>query len=175
MPTQGSISRNGKLRIGRYNQHSEDVLNLQQTPLEFVQERYKEGILEDGGFQKLEEDKWRNKLGMYGISGHYQTKKMHMFSDGLKTRVVMMMLALERPHILLLDEPTNHLDMESIDSLAKAINSFSGGTVLVSHDFRLIGQVAKEIWLCDQKTVKKWQGGIQSYKEHLKSQVVVKR
>lgn len=31
--------------------------------------------------------------------------------------------------------------MESIDSLAKAINQFSGGMVLVSHDMRLISQV----------------------------------
>jgi len=39
--------------------------------------------------------------------------------------------------------------MESIDSLARAINSFAGGVVLVSHDMRLISQVAKEIWICD--------------------------
>ena len=32
-------------------------------------------------------------------------------------------------------------DMESIDSLAKAINNFKGGMVLVSHDMRLISQV----------------------------------
>ena len=38
-------------------------------------------------------------------------------------------------------QPTNHLDMESIDSLAEAINAFEGGLVLVSHDFRLIGKV----------------------------------
>jgi len=41
--------------------------------------------------------------------------------------------------------------MESIDALAKAVNEFDGGLVLVSHDMRLIGQVAKEIWICDNK------------------------
>ena len=38
--------------------------------------------------------------------------------------------------------PHTYIDMESIDSLAKAINQFSGGMVLVSHDMRLISQVA---------------------------------
>merc|ERR1712093_286021 len=92
----------------------------------------------------------------------------------MRTRVVMMLIALTNPHILLLDEPTNHLDMECIDALAEAINKFSGGLVLVSHDFRLIGQVAKEIWVCDKKKVTKWPSDIQEYKKHLKKQVMKK-
>ena len=54
----------------------------------------------------------------------------------------------------------------------KAIINFDGGLVLVSHDFRLLSQVAKEIWVCDNKSITPWRhaGGIASYKEHLKKQ-----
>lgn len=67
------------------------------------------------------------------------------------------------------DEPTNHLDIETIDSLAKAINEWDGGMVLVSHDFRLISQVAKEIWVVEGGKVDKWPGTITEYKAHLKA------
>jgi ATP-binding cassette subfamily F protein 2 len=63
--------------------------------------------------------------------------------------------------------------MECIDSLADAINCFTGGMVLVSHDFRLINQVAKEIWVVDKKTITKWKGNIEDYKNHLKSRMEI--
>lgn len=66
---------------------------------------------------------------------------MKQLSDGQRCRVSFAWLAWQQPHLLLLDEPTNHLDMESIDSLAEAINNFDGGVILVSHDFRLVNEV----------------------------------
>ena len=69
--------------------------------------------------------------------------------------------------MLLLDEPTNHLDHDAIDALADAINGYQGGLVLVSHDFRLIDRVAKEIWVCENKGVSVWKDDIRAYKKHL--------
>jgi len=77
--------------------------------------------------------------------------------------------------MLFLDEPTNHLDIETIDALADAISEFEGGVVLVSHDFRLISQVAEEIWVCEKQTVTKWQGDILGYKDHLKKKIFQKK
>jgi len=173
-PTVGEVKRSGKLRIGHYNQHSEAVLNLEMTPLNFLNELYPQGIVTRNGQEKMEEKAWRSKLGSFGITGEFQTRKMKTMSDGMRTRVVMLLISLVNPHVLLLDEPTNHLDMQCIDALAAAINNFSGGLVLVSHDFRLIGQVAKQIWVCDKKTISKWDGDIQSYKKHLKTSVMKK-
>ena len=55
-----------------------------------------------------------------------------------------------------------------VNSLAKAVNEWDGGLVLVSHDFRLISQVAKEIWVVEGGAVHKWPGTITEYKAHLK-------
>ena len=73
----------------------------------------------------------RSWVGRFGITGKAQTSPMSQLSDGLRSRVVFSWLALKTPHMLLLDEPTNHLDIETIDSLAKAINGELGATLLL--------------------------------------------
>ena len=159
-PTKGNVSRHPHLKIGRYHQHSVEQLDLTLSPVDYFRSK----------FANLQYDMetWRAKIGQFGITGNQQLSPMKNLSDGQQSRLVFCELYVSNPNMLLLDEPTNHLDIECIDSLADAINAFTGGVVLVSHDFRLINQVAKEIWLCDKKKITKWEGGIESYKQHLK-------
>lgn len=159
MASNGQVKRNPHLRIGRYYQHSVDQLDMLATPLEFFRRTY--------AHLNHEEEHWRTVCGRFGITGYAQTTQIGKLSDGQKTRIVFGMICLSNPHILLLDEPTNHLDMECIDSLAEGIKQFDGGLVLVSHDFRLIKQVANEVWICDNKTVKPFRGDIGAYKKSL--------
>eukprot|EP01112_Ceratiomyxa_fruticulosa_P007177 TRINITY_DN1850_c0_g1_i2.p1 TRINITY_DN1850_c0_g1~~TRINITY_DN1850_c0_g1_i2.p1 ORF type:complete len:362 (+),score=81.86 TRINITY_DN1850_c0_g1_i2:40-1125(+) len=163
IPSEGRVNRNPHLRIGRYHQHSTDVLDLDKTPLEFMREKFAD--------LNLELEQWRSVIGRYGVSGHHQTSPIGIMSDGLKSRLVFAVISLRNPHVLLLDEPTNHLDMDCIDSLAEAINNYQGGLILVSHDFRLINQVAKEIWVCEKKTVKPFKGDIKAYKDQLRKEI----
>lgn len=62
-------------------------------------------------------------------------------------------------------------NVAAIDALAKAVNEFAGGMVLVSHDMRLISQVAKEIWICDDKTITTYRGDIMNFKMDMRSQL----
>ena len=57
--------------------------------------------------------------------------------------------------------------MADTAGLALAIKNFQGGVVLVSHDFRLIDLVAKEIWVCENKGVTRFEGAIREYKKIL--------
>ena len=185
-PLDGMVKRHNHLKIGVYHQHLTELLNPDENPLEYMMREFPGHALEVA----------RSAVGRFGITGKAQTLPMKQLSDGLRSRVVFAWLARSKPHMLLLvsvwggggmvlfarvffsfdshphptqqDEPTNHLDIESIDSLAKAINEWDGGMVLVSHDFRLISQVANEIWVVEGGKVDKWPGSITDYKAHLK-------
>jgi ATPase subunit of ABC transporter with duplicated ATPase domains len=52
-----------------------------------------------------------------------------------------------------------------------APTEWDGGLVLVSHDFRLISQVATSIWEVRGGGVHVWKGDIVSYKKHLRSEM----
>jgi ATP-binding cassette subfamily F protein 2 len=133
--TSGSISRHSHLKIGVYSQHSADQLDLSKSAVDYLRSK----------FPHLPQDisTWRQNVGRFGLTGNSQLCPIAQLSDGQKARIVFAELSLETPNILLLDEPTNALDIETIDTLARAINNYNGGVVLVSHDFRLIRQVAK--------------------------------
>merc|ERR1711913_51267 len=163
IPTEGMVRRHNHLKLGRYHQHLHELLEMDLSPLDYMMKKFPE---------VKERDEMRRIIGRYGITGKAQTSPIKQLSDGQKCRVVFAQIAHQIPHLLLLDEPTNHLDMETIDALANAINGFDGGVVLVSHDFRLIDQVADTIWICEKETVTKWEGDIISYKDHLKAKVM---
>lgn len=170
VPTEGEVRRSQKLRIGRYSQHFVDLLTMDETPVQYLLRLHPD----QEGFSKQEAV--RAKLGKFGLPSHNHLTPIAKLSGGQKARVVFTSISMSRPHILLLDEPTNHLDMQSIDALADALDEFTGGVVLVSHDSRLISRVCEdeeksEIWIVEDGTVKSFPGTFEEYKEDLQREI----
>ncbi|XP_073065275.1 ABC transporter F family member 4 [Primulina eburnea] len=166
VPTTGEVRRSQKLRIGRYSQHFVDLLTMDETPVQYLLRLHPD----QEGLSKQEAV--RAKLGKFGLPSHNHLTPIVKLSGGQKARVVFTSISMSKPHILLLDEPTNHLDMQSIDALADALDEFTGGVVLVSHDSRLISRVCEdeersEIWVVENGTVEFFPGTFEEYKEEL--------
>ncbi|XP_021762724.1 ABC transporter F family member 4-like [Chenopodium quinoa] len=169
-PTEGEARRSQKLRIGRYSQHFVDLLTMDENPVQYLLRLHPD----QEGMSKQEAV--RAKLGKFGLPSHNHLTPIAKLSGGQKSRVVFTSISMSKPHILLLDEPTNHLDMQSIDALADALDEFTGGVVLVSHDSRLISRVCEDeeksqIWIVDNGTVRTFPGTFEEYKEDLQKEI----
>jgi len=154
IPTEGSMMRSPHVKVGRFHQHFVDQIDMNQTALDYIMEVY----------PNTPQEKMRAELGRFGLKGHQQMCPMGYLSGGQLSRVVFCYISLQCPGLLLLDEPTNHLDMETIDSLSEAINEFKGAVVVVSHDTRLIKNIAESIMIVADRTVKPFYGSIMDYR-----------
>ncbi|XP_027204165.1 ATP-binding cassette sub-family F member 3 [Dermatophagoides pteronyssinus] len=153
-PTSGVRHSHRNLAIGYFTQHHVDQLPMNQSPLQFMATQQPGKSAEH----------YRKYLGGFGITGDLGLQSLQSLSGGQKSRVAFAAMTLTNPHLLIMDEPTNHLDVETVEALAKALNDFSGGVILVTHDQNMIQKVCQELWHCTDGTIKCLKGGFEEYK-----------
>jgi len=78
------------------------------------------------------------------------------FSGGIRMRIALAKLLLQKPDFLMLDEPTNHLDIEARNWLEDYLEDYAGGIILVSHDHYFLDRVSR-------RTVEVARGSLSEY------------
>ena len=159
-PTSGEIIIRDGIRIGYYNQHFDQQLPFNKTPIEFLMD-----IIPVDTSNKIETV--RKYLGSISLEGSAHKKLIGELSGGQKARVALVKLMFDSPHILLLDEPTNHLDIETVEALIECLSVYKGGILLITHEPELINNLTNKIWFLDS-TTQKINFKINSYDEYCK-------
>lgn len=72
--------------------------------------------------------------------------RMRGLSGGQRVKVVLAACSWQRPHLIVLDEPTNYLDRDSLGALSKAIKTFEGGVVIITHSREFTENLTEEVW-----------------------------
>lgn len=156
-PQRGKIRFADDIRIGYFAQHQLDQLHIEQSPLQHLQSLD----------QRATEKDLRNYLGGFGFGGDDALEPVSARSGGQKARLVLALLAYQRPNILLLDEPTNHLDMDVRHALSVALQNYSGALLIVSHDRHLLRTVTDRFYLVASGSVSAFDGDLEDYRDQL--------
>ncbi|HZJ49660.1 MAG TPA: ATP-binding cassette domain-containing protein [Actinomycetota bacterium] len=82
----------------------------------------------------LLEESARRLLAKFDLSSGHVERTVDSLSPGERTRARLALLAATEANCLLLDEPTNQLDIPAIEELERALASYPGTAVVVSHD-----------------------------------------
>lgn len=73
-------------------------------------------------------------LSRYGITYNQARRPLSQLSGGQQTKTRLAIMNQIKSNCLVLDEPTNHLDIHAKVALKKAIKSFEGSVILITHD-----------------------------------------
>ena len=134
-PDSGRCVLGANVKLGYFAQHQMETLDHDATVLSELQAHYPTlgiGVL-------------RNAGGAFGFHGDDMEKPVSVLSGGELARVALLKILFDAPNVLVLDEPTNHLDVATKSALVKALASYEGTILFVSHDRSFLRAVANRV------------------------------
>lgn len=138
----GQVELGDNLQIGYYEQEIMEKNN--NTCIEEIWEV----------FPGLTQFEVRAALAKCGLTTKHIESKFIVLSGGEQAKVRLCKLINQETNILILDEPTNHLDIDAKEELKRALKSYKGGVLIISHEPEFYNDVATEVWNCEDWTTK---------------------
>lgn len=165
---QGTLKDGAGVIKGYFAQDTENTMNPLNTVLEEL----------ETVSTTADQPRLRSMLGSFLFSDDDVFKKVGILSGGERSRLALLKILLHPSNLLLLDEPTNHLDINAKEMLLKALESYTGTVVFVSHDKHFIKSLATRILYVTEEGPEFFQGGYDYFEfklEEKESQWEVKR
>jgi ATPase subunit of ABC transporter with duplicated ATPase domains len=134
-PDAGNVTVGGSVKMGYFAQHAMELLKPEETVWETLQ----------GAFPKASIGSLRTLAGCFGFSGDEIDKRCRVLSGGEKVRLVLATMLYDPPNFLVLDEPTNHLDAATKEMLVRALATYEGTMLFVSHDRRFLAALSNRV------------------------------
>ena len=129
---------------------------FEQTGYKFDTRQSAISFMQDGCEYSMTEI--RSILASMGIGPRDLVKDVGVLSGGEVIKLLLAKMLLGRYNIWLMDEPGNYLDIKSAEALEQMMSAYAGTIVFVSHDKRLVENVADIIYeIKDTKLVKIFQ------------------
>lgn len=118
------------VRIGYYRQDF-STLNFEESVFESLMSVMK----------TKDEETMRKIAAGFLLTADTMKTRVGSLSEGQKGLLAFARLVIECPGLLILDEPTNHINFRHIPIIAKALDSYQGAMILVSHVPEFVAQI----------------------------------
>lgn len=138
----GSVQRGEHLYIGYFEQEMKEA-NYKTC----IEEVWNE-------FPSYSQFEVRAALAKCGLTTKHIESQVAVLSGGEKAKVRLCKLINNETNLLVLDEPTNHLDVDAKEELKRALRTFKGSILLISHEPEFYRDIVTETWNCESWTTK---------------------
>jgi len=153
-PDEGNVTLGQGVEIGYFDQHLAE-LDDRAAAVEAIRPQRKEFDLQQR----------RDLLARFGLGGDTALQTVDSLSGGERCRAALGRLAASDANFLVLDEPTNHLDLWAREALQRALTSFDGTVLFVSHDRYFLNKVADHLLVVEPNLIRVVEGNYTTYQQ----------
>jgi ATP-binding cassette subfamily F protein uup len=162
-PTEGEIDQGSTIKIGYFDQHSDDlsgkenwrVINYLKDVAELVKTA-------DGTTISASQ-----MLERFLFPPDQQYAPIHKLSGGERRRLFLLRVLMEAPNVLILDEPTNDLDVQTLAILEEYLEEFNGCVLVVSHDRYFLDRVVEKVFVFEgEGEIREYPGNYSVYLDY---------
>lgn len=139
-----AIALHPDIQLAYMAQNQDEVLDDNATLLDYFF---------NCGFDSSEDI--RRYLSKFGFDEGMLHHKIERLSGGEKTILQLAKLSSDGANFLLLDEPTSHLDTYSQIAFEKAVESYNGGLLMISHDYYTVANCVDYVLIIEDKNIRK--------------------
>ena len=133
------------LHVGYMPQNYEELLDLSQTPVEFL----------TVSGDKEERDRISTYLGSMKYTADEMRHAVRELSGGQKAKLLLLRMSMQQCDVLILDEPTRNFSPLSLPVIRRMLEEFPGAIISVSHDRKYIDEVCEEVYELAKDGLKK--------------------
>lgn len=131
----GELLQRTDIKAAYMPQNYEELLDLEQTPVEFLSDGSKESI-----------SMMRTYLGSMKFTADEMMHPMRQLSGGQKAKVMLLYLDTSGCDVLLLDEPSRNFSPLSNPVMRHMLAEYQGAIISVSHDRKYIAEVCGKVY-----------------------------
>ncbi len=117
-------------------QNYEDMLDLDMTPVEFLDETGEKSL----------RTRIRTYLGSLKYTPDEMDHPIRELSGGQKAKILLLKMSLSDANVLILDEPTRNFSPLSGPVIRKILAEFPGAVISISHDRKYISEVCTKVY-----------------------------
>lgn len=144
-PLSGKLNYGSTVKIGYFNQHSDDLNNSKRV-IDYIKNKAEYIEMASGRVSAS------MLLEQFLFTKDQQYSLIERLSGGERRKLLLLGVLMKAPNFLILDEPTNDLDIITLTILEDYLMNFNGVLVIVSHDRYFMAKLVENLWLIkDQK------------------------
>ena len=136
------LEKTKNIRIGYMPQNYEEGFDITISPVAYLQSKL--------GYDTKMKSQIMTFLAVLNFIEEEMNSPIHTLSGGLKAKLYLLEMVMNKYDVLLLDEPTRNLSPLSSPTVIDMLNKFKGALIVVTHSRMLLSAVSSTTYLLSE-------------------------